>query len=101
MIETTLMVTSITVETVKTLYVNTQSPIIIDPLLARVVREEESSFGLNNITVESMSEEDTISFESNGTQVPLSPPNNNPVAAYVQSTPTARGQFERFLPREI
>ena len=76
---------------------------IIDPLLARVVGEQDSELGINNITVESSIENDhSLPFNLNG--IDHESFENEPALdyyahdKYVQSTPTARGQFEEFIP---
>ena len=54
----------------------------IDPGLARIVTDQHSELGLNNITAVADEEELCVPFERNG----------------VSSTPTARGQFVPFKP---
>ena len=49
-----------------------------------------------NITVESNEQVGTVSFDSNGSE--LGTPEHSYVL-YTQFTPTARGQFEEFVPR--
>ena len=43
--------------------------ITIDPLLARVVNNSDSQYGINNITIESDITKHSVPFERNGVQV--------------------------------
>ena len=73
----------------------------VDLSLAQIVSDSPSDHGLNNITVEGISQESTCDFSQNGRDIT---DNHSPEVSYfthddfVQSTPTNRGQFQDFIP---
>ena len=80
--------------------------ISLDTSLARIVTDQHSIYGIDNITVTSdsvnSSERGTISFEHNGRE--CTPDREEPDLDYIrhsdfiQSTPTQKGKFARFVP---
>ena len=66
--------------------------IVIDPNLARIITDSDSEFGINHISIEADDSDSaqTYPFEENGITMDLQPS--------VTSTPTTRGQFEKFNP---
>ena len=73
----------------------------IDNTLARIVTEQESSLGINNITVcADLDDQGTVPFQANGSADELSfdRPDYYIHDDFLQSTPTIRGQFENFVP---
>lgn len=77
------------------------SVLVIDGSLARIAQESGSVLGIDNISVEQEESDGTINFDDNGISPSLDgtpEPSYKIHPDYTQSTPTARGQFERFIP---